>query len=202
MIINKVCDAAVNVLTPMNPLIKITAISDASTSSILDSATLTVSHFTFSKHMERTPHFLTLALGLSAVAFLRPSLESPSLERSLELLQNGTYEISAELGAIILMSKEKISRSDLIHMDDLELTNLLGNSKLDQTTMEKPQAKIKRLLKDWESEFCPVYSIIGSILSQEVVNFFKDADQVTSGWLVYDSLIGTAKMLAVAENSK
>lgn len=192
-------DAAVAVLSDMNPLIKITAVSDASSSSNTLSAALVITPFTFSNHMEKTPHMLTLPLGLSAVAFIRPTLESPTLARSLELLQLGDRELSAELAAVLLMSKAGQTHTGLLHLDDLGLLNLLTECRLERSSLEEPAAKIKRLIGDWQAECCPVYSVLGSILSQEVVNFFKDPSQVTSGWLVYDSLVGTAKLVSVTE---
>ena len=44
------------------------------------------------------------------------------------------------------------------------------------------------------TELCPVYSVGGSILSQEVVSFIKDPSKATQGWIYYDALGGSAKI--------
>lgn len=50
------------------------------------------------------------------------------------------------------------------------------------------------LLGENVSELCPVYSVGGSILSQEVVSFIKDPVKATQGWIYYDALGGSARI--------
>lgn len=50
------------------------------------------------------------------------------------------------------------------------------------------------LISSNSNELCPVYSVGGSILSQEVVSFIKDPTKATQGWIYYDALGGSAKI--------
>ena len=184
----------------MNPLIKIKSVSNSSSSSGHSLASLTFLPLNYKTHHDLSCCFLTLNCGLSAVAFLRPQPDSPTLARSLEILQSGQIELPAELCAVLLVCLSGQEPSKLREAEDLEILNLLGNAKVQQSATEDSAAKIKRLLADWESECCAVYSVLGSILSQEVVTFIKDPSLVRSGWLVVDGLAGTAQIVSVTES--
>lgn len=198
--IKKKANVAVEVLSAMNPLIKIKSIVNASSSSSHSGASLAVMPLQLQLTHEPTSYFLTLSLGLSAVAFLHPRSDSPSFRRSLELLAQGDIELPAELCAVLLACTSGHSLSHLVGLEDMQLLNLLGNANIQQTSEEAPQ-KIKRLMTDWQVDCGPVYSVLGSILSQEAVTFFKDQSLVASGWLVYDGLAGTATIVPVTEQT-
>lgn len=185
------------VLTPMNPLIKIRSVANSSLT-ICDSHTcLSIFSFQQAARQESTSYFITLALGLSTVAFLKPLPDSPSLENSLAMLSSGAIDLPSELCAVLLGLKSGKKTSELVALDDLELLNLLGNSKMAQIDQD-PLVKVRRLLTDWETECPPVYSVLGSILSQLAVDFVKDPACVTPGWLVFDGLSGTANIVEVS----
>lgn len=183
-------------LGPMNPLVKIRSVAGASSSGSHSGASLAVCPLQWPVPHEPACCFMTLGLGLSAVAFLKPRADSPSLGRSLELLAAGDVDLPAELCAVLLGLGSQTSPQALAAADDLSLLNRLGNARLVQTEPGCLQ-RARRLLLDWAVDCPPVYSVLGSILSQEAVNFVKDPNLIASGWLVFDGLAGTASIIEV-----
>lgn len=55
---------------------------------------------------------------------------------------------------------------------------------------EQDVALIKQISDNFNIDLCPVNSVIGSIISQEVVAFYEKAKIPALNWLFYDSYKG------------
>lgn len=53
---------------------------------------------------------------------------------------------------------------------------------------------LRKFAKFYGIEFCPVYSIIGSVASQEFIKVIGKSEEPSSGWFVYDSEEGYGKI--------
>lgn len=75
-----------------------------------------------------------------------------------------------------------------------ELSTLKTDSNL---TLEIFIQTTKRVAGMWSVEYCPTSSILGSIVSQDIISFIKDPALLKSTrFILYDSLSNTAKSIA------
>lgn len=61
---------------------------------------------------------------------------------------------------------------------------------------------VKNIAKNFNVDFCPVSSVIGSIISQEIVAFYENAKIPAVNWIFYDSLKGEAEVVTLQKIEK
>ena len=61
---------------------------------------------------------------------------------------------------------------------------------------------IKEIANNFNIDYCPVNSVLGSIISQEVVSLYEKAKIPALNWLFYDSYKGQAEVVTLQPLSK
>jgi hypothetical protein len=56
---------------------------------------------------------------------------------------------------------------------------------------------IRTIVSNFNTDFCPVSSVIGSIISQEIVAFYENSKTPALNWIFYDSLKGEAEAVTL-----
>lgn len=59
--------------------------------------------------------------------------------------------------------------------------------------------KVRNLVNHIGIEFSPVYSVLGSIISQEFVSYFEKSKIPALNWLIYDMNEGCAEVLQLQD---
>jgi hypothetical protein len=98
-------------------------------------------------------------------------------------------------------------RKALLKLSPSDISSLFRAHKTDRNYTDDGFGEaVLRIVGSWGVDYCPVYSITGSIISQEVVNYFKGSlgphpatDIPALNWLVYDSMVGAAKITTLQQ---